>query len=109
MLEKVKGGLSMRDGETRLTNEKPPYHWPEQTASARILPDRFTRLKEIYCKDLAYVTVEQLSRSKIHKGGWQPGNCNPHGNPSSAFRQIKSVPFRGSVTTIPFFQNPWIV
>lgn len=67
MLEKVKSGLSMRDGETRLTNEKPLYHWPEQTASARILPDRFTRLKEIYCKDLAYVTVEQLSRSKIHR------------------------------------------
>lgn len=67
MLEKVKGGLSMRGGETRLTNEKPLYHWPEQTASARILPDRFTRLKEIYCKDLAYVTVDQLSRSKIHR------------------------------------------
>lgn len=67
MLEKVKGGLSMQDRETRLTNEKPPYHWLEQTASARILPDRFTRLKEIYCKDLAYVTVDQLSRSKIHR------------------------------------------
>lgn len=66
--EESQGWTSLREMRKTLTYQKPA----KSVAVTYCTRQDFTRQicqteREIYCKDLAYVTVDQLSGSKIHR------------------------------------------